>query len=56
MIFLYVRLVGFRQKITNCRSRLKEDLWGAFTRKKYELMCEKFNLTYEDFESEADDA
>ena len=28
-------------------------LWGAFTRKKYELMCEKFNLTYEDFESEA---
>lgn len=27
-------------------------LWGAFTRKKYELICEKFNLTYDDFESE----
>ena len=28
-------------------------LWGLSTRKKYELMCEKFNLTYEDFASEA---
>jgi hypothetical protein len=27
-------------------------LWGAFTRKKMELMCELFNLTYEDFSSE----
>jgi len=27
-------------------------LWGAFTRKKMELMCELFNLTYEDFGSE----
>ena len=27
-------------------------LWGAFTRRKYDLICEKFNLTYDDFESE----
>ena len=27
-------------------------LWGAFTRKKYDLICEKFNLTYDDFTSE----
>lgn len=27
--------------------------WGAFTRKKMELMCQLFNLKYEDFSSEA---
>lgn len=26
--------------------------WGAFTRKKMELMCQLFNLTYQDFSSE----
>jgi len=26
-------------------------LWGAFSRKKLELICEKFNLTYNDFTS-----
>ena len=30
----------------------EEGLWGAFTRRKYDLICEKFNLTYDDFESE----
>jgi MFS family permease len=27
--------------------------WGAFTRKKMELMCQLFNLKYEDFSSDA---
>ena len=27
--------------------------WGVFTVKKYRLICDQFNLTYEDFQSEA---
>ena len=30
--------------------------FGGFTRKKYDLICEKFNLTYDDFASEVTDA
>jgi len=33
-------------------TKVETGAWGAFTRKKMELMCQLFNLKYEDFSSE----